>query len=292
MPRFRDMEQGHGSLIRAVMSQAAKQSSADRNSSGGRYSMFVAPQRGISSLVQALADRLPAETIQLSTGVRRLVRQARRILAAGNGTVAADRSPPFDAVVVATPAKAAAELVQPIDNVLSQHLSQIHHSGCCIVSLAYRRRQVAHPMDGFGFVVPAVEKREIISGQLLQRQVPGTCSGWTRADPRLHRRRVAGGAGRFAGRSAAGHCPPRVGSVARHSRANRCSTALPGSRRRCRSTMSGIGSAWRRFTQRAAAAGGLFLTGNAYHGVGIPFCIYGGEKAAQKVVDYLANGGN
>ena len=43
--------------------------------------------------------------------------------------------------------------------------------------------------------------------------------------------------------------------------------------------------------ERAATAGGLFLTGNAYHRVGIPFCIYGGEKAAEKVVDYLSNGG-
>ena len=47
MPRFREMEKGHGSLIRAVMLQAAKQSKADRNSSGGRYSMFVAPRDGI-----------------------------------------------------------------------------------------------------------------------------------------------------------------------------------------------------------------------------------------------------
>ena len=38
--------------------------------------------------------------------------------------------------------------------------------------------------------------------------------------------------------------------------------------------------------QRAAAAGGLFLTGNAYHGVGIPFCIYGAEKAAERVCEY------
>ncbi len=51
MPRFREMEKGHGSLIRAVMRQAKKQPKADRNSSGGRYSMFVAPRDGISSLV-------------------------------------------------------------------------------------------------------------------------------------------------------------------------------------------------------------------------------------------------
>ena len=45
MPRFREMEKGHGSLIRAVMRQAKKQPKANRNSSGGRYSMFVAPRK-------------------------------------------------------------------------------------------------------------------------------------------------------------------------------------------------------------------------------------------------------
>jgi oxygen-dependent protoporphyrinogen oxidase len=39
--------------------------------------------------------------------------------------------------------------------------------------------------------------------------------------------------------------------------------------------------------QRAEAIPGLFLTGNAFQGVGIPFCIHGGEKTAQKVLDYL-----
>ena len=289
MPRFRDMEQGHGSLIRAVMSQAAKQSSADRNSSGGRYSMFVAPRRGISSLVQALADRLPADTIRLSTGVRGLVRQA-------NGSWLLETElgrsplPPFDAVVVATPAKAAAELVQPIDSVLSQYLSQIHHSGCCIVSLAYRRTQVAHPMDGFGFVVPAVEKREIISGSFSSVKYPGRAP-----DGHVLIRVFIGGALQeelvdlpddqllgIAHRELAQllgiHGAPLFHRIAR----------LPASM-----PQYYVGHRERVATihQRAAAAGGLFLTGNAYHGVGIPFCIYGGEKAAQKVVDYLANGG-
>jgi oxygen-dependent protoporphyrinogen oxidase len=39
--------------------------------------------------------------------------------------------------------------------------------------------------------------------------------------------------------------------------------------------------------ERVAAAPGLFVTGNAFGGVGIPFCIHGGEKTAQEVVDYL-----
>jgi oxygen-dependent protoporphyrinogen oxidase len=289
MPRFREMEQGHGSLIRAVMRQAVKHSKADRNSSGGRYSMFVAPRQGIYSLIQALIDRLPADTIQLNAGVRRLVRQADGswLLEMENGN---QRCPPFDAVVVATPAKTAAELVQPIDNILSHQLSQIHHSGCCIVSLAYRRSQVAHRMDGFGFVVPAIEKREIISGSFSSVKYPGRAP-----DGHVLIRVFIGGALQ---EELVELPDERLLEIAKRelaellgiqgeplfSRIARLPASMPqyyvGHRQRVAT-----------IHERTAAAGGLFLTGNAYHGVGIPFCIDGGEKAARQAVDYLANGG-
>ena len=72
MPRFREMEKGHGSLIRAVMRQARHTTHADRHSSGGRYSMFVAPREGIGSLVEAIAHRLPPGSIQLGARVSAL----------------------------------------------------------------------------------------------------------------------------------------------------------------------------------------------------------------------------
>ncbi|MHB8968934.1 MAG: protoporphyrinogen oxidase [Pirellulaceae bacterium] len=284
MPRFREMEKRHGSLIRAVMLHAAKQSKADRNSSGGRYSMFVAPRDGITSLIQALVDRLPAETIQLNSGIQRLERQA-----AGTWllhTSDARRSPqPFDAVVVATQARVAAELLQPIDQILAEQLAQIHHSGCCIVSLAYRRSQVAHPMDGFGFVVPAGENRKVISGSFSSVKYPGRAP-----DGHVLVRVFIGGALQEEliglpddqlvdiARSELGELMGVRGVPLFH-RIARLPASMPqyyvGHRQRVATIQ-----------QRAAAAGGLFLTGNTYHGVGIPFCIYGAEKAAQRVCEY------
>jgi oxygen-dependent protoporphyrinogen oxidase len=285
MPRFREMEKSHGSLIRAVMSQAARQSKADRNSSGGRYSMFVAPKDGISSLIQALVDRLPAQTIQLNSGIRRLERQHTD----GSWLLHTDdvsRPPqPFDAVVIATQARAAAELLQPIDRSLADQLSQIHHSGCCIVSLAYQRSQVAHPMDGFGFVVPAVERRKVISGSFSSVKYPGRAP-----EGHVLIRVFIGGALQEElidladdqlvdiARSELGELLGVRGEQLFH-RIARLPASMPqyyvGHRQRVATIQ-----------QRAAAAGGLFLTGNTYHGVGIPFCIYGAEKAAERVCDY------
>jgi oxygen-dependent protoporphyrinogen oxidase len=286
MPRFRDMEKSHGSLIRAVMSQAKKQPKSDRNSSGGRYSMFVAPRDGISSLVQALVDRLPADSVRVTSEITGLERQP-------NGswqlTVAADNhAETFDAVVIATPAKSAAQLVANMDETLSRELSQIHHSGCSIVTLAYQRSQVAHPLDGFGFVVPAVEKRKILSGSFSSVKYPGRAP-----DGHVLMRVFIGGALQpelvdlpddQLTEIAVQELAELLGTRGEPSlvRIARLPASMPqyyvGHRQRVTE-----------IRQRAASIGGLFLTGNAYDGVGIPFCIYGGEKTAQQVADYVTS---
>jgi oxygen-dependent protoporphyrinogen oxidase len=286
MPRFREMEKGHGSLIRAVMSQAAKQSHAERNSSGGRYSMFVAPREGISSLVQALADRLPPGTFELSAPVRSISRRSDGTWSVRAG---ADEDPGrervFEAVVVATQAQVAASLLRPLDAAVADELATIHHSGCCIVSLAYRRDQIAHRMDGFGFVVPAVENRQVISGSFSSVKYPGRAP-----EGHVLVRVFIGGALQEElvhlsdeqlveiARRELGELLGAKGSPLFH-RIARLPASMPqyyvGHRQRVTAIQ-----------QRVSNLPGLFVTGNAYHGVGIPFCIYGGEKTAERVQAY------
>lgn len=285
MPRFRDMEKSHGSLIRAVMSQAKKQPKSDRNSSGGRYSMFVAPRDGISSLVQAIVDRLPADGIRVASEITGLERQ---LDGSWHLTVDAEKqnSEPFDAVVIATPAKSAAQLVADLDADLSRELSEIHHSGCSIVTLAYQRSQVAHPLDGFGFVVPAVENRKILSGSFSSVKYPGRAP-----DGHVLMRVFIGGAlqpelvdlpDEQVTEIAVQELAELLGTRGDPSlvRIARLPASMPQYYVGHRQRVSEI-------RERAASIGGLFLTGNAYDGVGIPFCIKGGETTAQGVADYL-----
>jgi oxygen-dependent protoporphyrinogen oxidase len=62
-----------------------------------------------------------------------------------------------DAVVVATPAYAAAPLLIESMPKLSALLAGIEHAPMDVVSSAFDRKQVRHPLDGFGFMVPRQE---------------------------------------------------------------------------------------------------------------------------------------
>ncbi len=86
LPRFREMERQHGSLIRAMRRQK-KMHPKLRSESGARYSMFVTLRDGLSSLVDALAARLPAGSVRLNARVDRLekIGQRWRVWTAGSG---------------------------------------------------------------------------------------------------------------------------------------------------------------------------------------------------------------
>ena len=62
-----------------------------------------------------------------------------------------------DAVVVATPAYAAVPLLKGSAPKLSALLAAIEHTPMDVVSSAFDRKQVGHPLDGFGFMVPRRE---------------------------------------------------------------------------------------------------------------------------------------
>ena len=63
-----------------------------------------------------------------------------------------------DAVVVATPANAAVPLLIESMPKLSSLLAEIEHAPMDVVSSAFDRKQVCHPLDGFGFMVPRRER--------------------------------------------------------------------------------------------------------------------------------------
>src|SRR5947207_2260383 len=66
-----------------------------------------------------------------------------------------------DAVIMALPAPHAAAVLREAPD-LPAELAGIEYAPCATVNVAVRREQVAHPLDGMGFVVPAVERRRII----------------------------------------------------------------------------------------------------------------------------------
>ena len=77
MPQFLEMERQFGSVIRGVR-RTATQQTGERTASGARYSLFVTPRDGMSSLVDALAARFPPGCVRLNTSVQQIRRRAEK----------------------------------------------------------------------------------------------------------------------------------------------------------------------------------------------------------------------
>lgn len=288
MPRFVEMERQHGSLLAAALknrrAQAAK--SAD---SGARYSMFVAPREGMSSLVDAVAARLPRGAVRFGSRVERIAQRADgrwSVLSAMSNARQTAVEEIYDAVIVAAPSPQAVKLLENIDASLAADLSGIDRAGAAVVALAYDRAQIAHRLDGFGFVVPLVERLNILSGSfssvkysgrapegkvLCRVFLGGACQRelLDRDDATLRRiaheelARLLGIAG-----------APILSEVVRWA------NAMP---------QYHVGHVDRVARIEAAVAKhrGLALAGNAYRGVGVPQCIHSGEQAAERTLAHL-----
>jgi oxygen-dependent protoporphyrinogen oxidase len=112
-------------------------------------------------LVDALRQRIPADSIHLNTQVAALRKSPsghRWILDLTNGTQLE-----ADAVCLALAAFQSADLLQGFDTQLATKLRSIRYASTATVNLAYRLEDIPRSLDGFGFVVPAIEKREILA---------------------------------------------------------------------------------------------------------------------------------
>ncbi|HEX5446154.1 MAG TPA: protoporphyrinogen oxidase, partial [Pirellulales bacterium] len=149
LPRFVEMEQRYGSLIRGARAAAKRGGGSASAESGARYNLFVTPQAGLTSLVDAIAARLPAGSVRLNSPVEKIA----PLDGTWQVTLSGDDQPKLtcDAVIVTAAAPRAAEMLREFDPALGVELARIEYAGTSIVSLAWRREQIAHPLDGFGF---------------------------------------------------------------------------------------------------------------------------------------------
>ncbi len=153
-PKLHALEQEHGSLIRGAM--------ARRNTSGGPQGRMFSFPEGLEELPRQLADSLGA-AVRLQTNVRNIRQHgAHWELEFEAGGVLHHEL--FSEVICALPADALSRLhfegvPQPAR---LEGLQQIEHPPVASVFVGYRREDVAHPLDGFGVLVPEVEHGRIL----------------------------------------------------------------------------------------------------------------------------------
>ncbi len=167
-PKLWEIEQTHGSLIRGQIA-AMRQRRARGEKAASRIVSF---ERGLQTLPDALVAHLPSGALRAGTTVLSLTPGPPwKVVSRRDGLAVTDT---FDAVVLALPASALAQLAigrsgQPP----LAALSRVDYPPVASVFLGFRRAQVAHPLDGFGALVPAVERRSILGVLFSSTLFPG-----------------------------------------------------------------------------------------------------------------------
>jgi oxygen-dependent protoporphyrinogen oxidase len=286
MPRFLEMERHHRSLILAMLQQRKKLSSNNHSqSSGPRYGLFVSLGEGMRVLTQSLGKKLPAGSIELKAEVVSLRWDSSQKLwcvRLGNG-----REMEAEAVCLALPAYLSGNLLEGVDQEISKKLRMIRYASTATVNLAYRVEDIHQSIDGFGFVVPAIEGREMLACTFSHVKFAG------RAPQELALLRV------FMG----GALQPKVfeyedaellrvikqnlkellGIVANPilSRIERWPLSMAQYRVGHLDLVADIEERLERFPT-------LQLAGNAFTGIGIPDCIHRGEICADNLMSKLS----
>ncbi|MGI9253488.1 MAG: protoporphyrinogen oxidase, partial [Thermomicrobiales bacterium] len=280
-PQLRQGEIEHGGLIRGVLAAKAKTAPA-----GPPKPAFLTPAGGLGRLVETLEARLRAAGAEIRLGdAVREVRHgadggARVILRSGQAVAA-------DAVIVATQAWAAGDVLAGLDEGLGADLRGIPYASSAIVSMAWPLAAVPRVLEAHGYIIPKVENRAVLA-------CTWTSQKWAGRAPEGHvlMRIFIGRFGRedlLAGddadleRIARDEVRERLGITAAPelSRVQRWPRGMP-------QFLLGHRERVARIEAAVETVPWLGLAGNAYRGVGLPDAIASGEAAGERIVDYLA----
>lgn len=287
-PRFVELEQKYGSLIRGLMLQRQQAPQLPKSSNHVRPTMFMTLQGGLAELVESLAAKL---------GEVELMTQSRVVGIRQTGGDSA-QMPGFivqledgmklnaDAVVLATPAFVSAKVLEGFDRHLADRLREIPYVSTATISLAYRRSTFSHPLDGFGFVVPTVEQRRLMACTWTSTKFPHRAT-----DDLVLLRCFVGRAGY---EEIVWRDDPDLVQICREElrdlmgivaepvlvRVYRWERGMP-------QYQVGHLDWLAQLDQLLSHHPGLFLSGSAYRGIGLPDCIHDASQTASKVMRYV-----
>jgi oxygen-dependent protoporphyrinogen oxidase len=166
-PSLDEWEREYGSVLRG-----AKKS---RKTPGTAPASLCSFRQGVARLPNAIAEKL-AGRVQTRTSAKSLNRlgpDGGEVFELHTGRPGELATMQASAIVLATPAYVSAQLIAPISEQLGHTLSGIAYAPVAVVASGYYRQQAGEPMEGFGFLVPAKEKRQSLGTVWNSSLFPG-----------------------------------------------------------------------------------------------------------------------
>jgi oxygen-dependent protoporphyrinogen oxidase len=276
-PRFRTLEQKHGSLTQGMLAAQRARAGGHHGTNGKKSSLFTSLDAGMESMVAGVVRALEGD-LRLNTPVCsiRKVNDEYFVLMVDGEHIAARQ------VLLTTPAYVASSLLTAMAPDAAALLADIQYVDTGTVSLAYRKRDIPRPLDGFGLVVPRSEKRDI--NAITVSSTKFDC----RAPEEIVLFRL------FFGGARTPHVYAMdddavIETVTRELYDVTCVTAEPLVTRLVRTPQGtpqyDVGHLERMANIEAALPAGLHLAGSAYRGVGVPDCVRQGKEVVEGLVN-------
>jgi len=278
-PQLVRMEREHRSLVLALVrgERQRRKSPPPPSSLTGAVMSF---EGGLGTLVKALAEAL-GPAVQCGVSLEGLSREGagfRLSLSRGKGA----ETLLCNEVVLSTPAYVSAQVVRPLDAALADELAGIRYAPIAVVHLGYARADAEAVPDGFGYLIPEAEGQTLLGCIFASRAFPfrapddgvllSCMVGGARHPERvdLSEEALVALAREALERHLGLTVPPR------HARAIRWPRGIP---------QYELGHLERleRIDARLAALPGLYLTGNAYRGVGVNDCLRNALALAERM---------
>jgi oxygen-dependent protoporphyrinogen oxidase len=273
LPRFADMEAKHGSLARGML--AARKTL--KQSATGPRPIFTSLKNGMQELPKSILAKLAPSSLHPNSVAQAVQRQdGGWIVSAGYAT---DH---VNAVILATPAPAAATLLEMASPDLSAELRAIPYSSSVTVALGFGEDVRASLPPGFGFLVPRSEGKRMLATTFVHNKFPHRAP-----EGRALLRCFLGGS---RDEQVLQLPDEEILSVVKEElRQILGLTAEPLFTRlyRWKGAMAQytVGHLERieRIEGLRKQLPGLALAGNAYRGIGVPDCVRSGEEAAAEI---------
>ena len=274
-PRFVELERRHRSLIRGMWACRPRGPAAARPA-------FYSLAGGLGEMVDALRRRLPADTVRLAARVKGLRRETGGFAV----TLADGSSLRTQCVILAVPAPAAARLLAEMSREAGLLLQTVPFASSATVALGYRREDVAHPLDGYGMLVPRGEGRRTSACSFVSSKFPGRAP-----EGHVLLRAFLGGA---RDPDLLQLTDSELAALARREMRDvlglRGTPVLERVYRWPRATPQmtvGHQERMNRLDRIVEGVPGLFLTGAGLHGTGLPDAIADGGRAARAAAGYV-----
>jgi oxygen-dependent protoporphyrinogen oxidase len=286
-PRIAELERDYGGLIRAMI-MLAKKKKLDQaegkvvSSAAGPGGILTSFREGIQYLSDALATSL-GEAVRTGNhvvAVEKSHSSPYRVKCKQGGDQEAD------VVIIASPAFAAAGMLDGLDAAMTSTLCQIPYASMTVICFGYGTEQISHSLDGFGYLIPKKERCNTLGtlwdSSMFENRAP---------EGKVLLRSMMGGA-----------CFPEyvklsddevVERVRQDLRQTMGIDAVPEFVRVFRHLQAipqytvGHGKRLQALEVLLKAHPGLILTGNSYRGIGLNDCVAAAERAADEALSQI-----